>query len=189
LNKAEILDKMECSILATGKSTKSYEEGERKGRLIEDIVDVQSVDWVTRAGAGGKAVALTESEPAPIQVTEDNMADTVVVETPVVEVKPPVEPVVTFLTEVQVLEVLKESRLPEVAQKRLTKVQFSKKEDVLVAVEIERAYLQEVTESGKVFGMGESQAPPEKKVDLEAVGKAKDAVIEKYFGPSRSIKK
>lgn len=53
---------LECSILASGRARK-YEEGGRKGKLIEEIYAEPrpDVDWVTRAGAGGRALAIAEA--------------------------------------------------------------------------------------------------------------------------------
>lgn len=61
LNAAAMLGRMECSILASGRVKEGQVDGQDY-RIVEAIEDVQSVDWVTRAGAGGQAVALAESE-------------------------------------------------------------------------------------------------------------------------------
>lgn len=55
-----VLGELHCSILASG-TARPFEKDGRKGKLVESITSVQSVDWVTRAGAGGHAVALVES--------------------------------------------------------------------------------------------------------------------------------
>lgn len=60
-NKLGRLDTLECSILATGKAKRGKIDG-RKGNIVEAITNVISVDWVTRAGAGGKALSLAENE-------------------------------------------------------------------------------------------------------------------------------
>jgi len=61
LKAGDILDKLECSIRASGR-TKPYEKNGRKGRMVEAITNAKSVDWVTRAGAGGRAVNIMESD-------------------------------------------------------------------------------------------------------------------------------
>ena len=58
--KLGVLGELHCSILAKG-TARDYTQDGRKGKLVESITAVQSVDWVTRAGAGGHAVALVES--------------------------------------------------------------------------------------------------------------------------------
>lgn len=77
---AGVLSSLECSILADGKARAGYEQGGRKGKVVEAITAVSSVDWVTRAGAGGKALSLAESdagtaqpdpEPEPAPAAED----------------------------------------------------------------------------------------------------------------------
>jgi hypothetical protein len=56
-----LLGKMECSILASGSARKGEVNG-RKGHIVEAITSAESVDWVTRGGAGGRALQLMESE-------------------------------------------------------------------------------------------------------------------------------
>jgi len=52
---------LECSILASGKTRKGKIDG-ADANIVEAITASQSVDWVTRAGAGGQAVAIAEGE-------------------------------------------------------------------------------------------------------------------------------
>ena len=60
-----LLDKMECSILGSGRAKKGTVD-EQEYNIVEAITSADSVDWVTRAGAGGRALALAESDaPAP----------------------------------------------------------------------------------------------------------------------------
>ncbi len=61
LNAAGLLDKLECSIYASGRAQPGYKEGDRLGKRITEITEAFSVDWVTRAGAGGKALGLQEN--------------------------------------------------------------------------------------------------------------------------------
>jgi hypothetical protein len=66
LKEAGILDRMECSILGSGKAKKG-KVGETEYNIVEAITAADAVDWVTRAGAGGRALALAESDAAPPQ--------------------------------------------------------------------------------------------------------------------------
>lgn len=59
--KAGHLGTLECSILAKGRVKEQTIDG-RPANVVEAITAVQSVDWVTRAGAGGRALGLQESE-------------------------------------------------------------------------------------------------------------------------------
>ena len=71
LNAAGLLDKMECSIYASGKAQTGFEMGGRKGKNVIEISDVESVDWVTRAGAGGRVLSLAESNTGGITMTDE----------------------------------------------------------------------------------------------------------------------
>jgi hypothetical protein len=62
---------MECSILGSGKASKR-EIDDHEYSVIEAITSAEAVDWVTRAGAGGRALALAESD-TPTPQTEDQM--------------------------------------------------------------------------------------------------------------------
>lgn len=86
--KANMLESLECSILADGRAKPGFEQGGRKGKVVESITAVSSVDWVTRAGAGGKALSLAESEngageetpeTTPVEETAAPDADPVVI--------------------------------------------------------------------------------------------------------------
>ena len=63
LNEAAMLEKMECSILALGAAKRGKIDG-KEANIVERITEAQSVDWVTRAGAGGRALKLTEGDGA-----------------------------------------------------------------------------------------------------------------------------
>jgi hypothetical protein len=126
--KSGALDSLECSVLGEGTS-KPFSLDGRTGKLIESITNAESVDWVTRAGAGGKALEIAESEPST--TTEGvNMTDQVKVEvkdkSPVAETVAPVAEAVipapaepTKLSEVEVTALLEaEKRLPAASRVR-----------------------------------------------------------------------
>ncbi|MBU0846846.1 hypothetical protein KKH23_06605, partial [Patescibacteria group bacterium] len=158
---AELLEKLECSIRATGR-TKPHQEGERKGYAVEAITSAKSVDWVTKAGAGGKAINIMEGEQEP-------------------EPEPKPEP--TYLAKETVAELLEASKMPKAAQAKLVEGNYLDEEAVKAAVKAERAYLQEITGAGKPIGMGKSEPP---KVDLEEIERKKDNVNAKYLGTRRA---
>jgi hypothetical protein len=58
---AGILDSLECSILAYGTGKPGKAPDGKSGYIVEAITAAQSVDWVTKAGAGGRALRLAES--------------------------------------------------------------------------------------------------------------------------------
>ncbi|NQT21259.1 MAG: hypothetical protein HQ592_16240 [Planctomycetes bacterium] len=60
LQEAGLLHLLECSIQAKGSARKGTINGVA-GKIVESISEVQAVDWVTKAGAGGHAVKLKGS--------------------------------------------------------------------------------------------------------------------------------
>lgn len=156
---AELLEKLECSIRATGR-TKPHQEGERKGYTVEAITSAKSVDWVTKAGAGGKAINIMEGEPEPEQKPEP-----------------------TYLAKETVTELLEASKMPQRAQNKLAEADYLDEKAVKAAVKAEREYLQEITGAGKPVGMGKTEP---KKVDLEEIERRKDDVNAKYLGTRRA---
>jgi hypothetical protein len=207
LNEAKLLDKLECSILASGKTVPGFELMGRKGQRVTEIVEVASVDWVTRAGAGGHALNMAETEPvsndpaaenvAVVQsggtITEDKTAvEEVTTEKQVEEVTPPVEvaavisekqepePEVKELSAEAVKAMLEMTHLPEITKKRFIASVFKTEEELKEAIEAEKKYISELTGAGKPFGLSETAA----KAASETKGDP-NAVIEKYFYPNR----
>jgi hypothetical protein len=80
LNADGLLEKMECSILATGKANPGNIGG-KKGRIVESITSADSVDWVSRAGAGGRALNLAETDSQEAAETNSAPAAETVAET------------------------------------------------------------------------------------------------------------
>lgn len=56
----EIAPHIGVSIRAAGRISEGERDG-RTGRIVEELVQAESVDWVTRAGAGGQVVTIMES--------------------------------------------------------------------------------------------------------------------------------
>lgn len=69
------LGSLECSILAYGSAKKGKAPDGREGNIVEAITSAQSVDWVTKAGAGGKAISLAESAASVKGKDMDTVAD------------------------------------------------------------------------------------------------------------------
>jgi uncharacterized protein YdaT len=111
LNKAGLLSKMECSIYAAGKAAGGFELNGRKGKQVLEISDVSSVDWVTKAGAGGRALSLAESNGGDTMEENKTAVEAAQPETEAVETTETVVPVkveeaeaVTSGSEEQVVE-------------------------------------------------------------------------------------
>lgn len=167
LKELGLIEKMECSVLADATAEKgSFEFGGRSGKKIKEIVRVDSIDWVTRAGAGGHAVAISESD------MEESMEES----TPksgapaVLQVEAPPEPVETVesveeseeivkLSEVEIRDVIDKSRLPQVSKDRLSSSEYTSLQELETAVSAEVEYVKTLTGSGKPLGLGSSQAP------------------------------
>ena len=67
------LQTLRCSIYAKGVVRPGFEQDGRKGDLVEAIRGdpKPDVDWVTRDGAGGHAVAMAEAEPQPEPLAQE----------------------------------------------------------------------------------------------------------------------
>jgi hypothetical protein len=205
LKAANLLDKMDCSILATGK-VKSGEVDGKKGNIVEAITSANSVDWVTKAGAGGHALDLVETVTGSEGVT--TVTNTVVrpvtntvipVVTNVVEGAP--EPVVITPTAEAIIEVIKEvmleekqvpqdrvaellafSKLPERAREHILKRTFNTEVSLAEAIAEELTYLQEITKAGKPFGTGgQSLQERAQGISPEEADKKLGAVVNKYL--------
>ena len=175
LHEANMLEKMECSIMGSASGMKFEKDG-RRGRLIEGINSIESVDWVTRAGAGGHAVNLIENEGEHKMEQDDKKPDTMdtSAEEPTAlpnleeasiqeqdQEKPELEEL-QLLTEAKVLEVLSESKLPKRSQERIAMAEYGSEEDLSKAISAELDYIADLTKSGEVFGMAESKSKPKK---------------------------
>lgn len=126
--KAGLLETLECSILAQGRTRAGEVEGQR-GNIVESITAAHSVDWVTKAGAGGKALRLSEAA-AP-----------------------------TELAEADVVAVLKQTKLPPVSRAKVAAQKHATLAALTNAVTAELAYLKEATGSGKPVNSFNAPAP------------------------------
>jgi len=196
LNAAGLIEKMECSILAEGRA-KPFEQDGKRGKLVEQITGVSSVDWVTKAGAGGRAVGLSESNTGGEQsmdetqkekqeeVVQEAVTETVESDSPVAdsvvihESEPEPEPIP--LTPETVSAFLSATRLPTISRERLSRQVFYTESALAEAVEEEIEYIKEVAKSGEPFGLSENHANSKKAVDLAEVERLKDAVNRKYL--------
>ena len=65
------LNTLECSILASGMAKSGKRDGQ-KYKIVEAITQAHAVDWVTRAGAGGRAIALAEHDELEVSMPESD---------------------------------------------------------------------------------------------------------------------
>lgn len=196
LNELGMLDKMECSIYASGLAKGGFKMNGRKGKQVESITGVSSVDWVTRAGAGGAAISLMESEQELNMEDELNkgLEEQETQEEETQEEKPEIQETEEIeeveiqesdepqLLEVAIVkEILSETELPDYAKTKLAfSGRFMSKEEVLEAAQAEVDYLKAVTRSGKPFGMGKTEKPESKDKFAEAEQR-KNALVENFM--------
>jgi hypothetical protein len=183
LNALGLLDKMECSIYATGKAAIGFEQDGRKGKNVTELIEVHSVDWVTRAGAGGKAQSLVENQEGGTIMPKDEKdnvttpaAEVVLPEKPQTETVPvneqdnpaetqstPTEQVITdtaapvepvYLEQAAVDDVLAKSSLVEIGKYFLAKQKYASLDELNKAIAEAVEKLTAEMGSGKPFGMG-----------------------------------
>lgn len=195
--KAGVLDSLECSILANGRARKGTIDGQA-ANIVEAITSRQSVDWVTKAGAGGHAHSLAENGDIQMDPTKDNKvaeaapaqataatgtgagtgnAQTVQIS----ETQPATAPAAPIaLAEADVKAAIE--KLPAPVQKRLAGRQYADAAALKEAIESEIAYLKEVTSSGKPFQVEAAPASDAPARPLAEVNKTKDAINKKFLG-------
>ena len=160
--KAGKLDTLECSILASG-TVKEQDIDGQKYSVVEAITGVQSVDWVTRAGAGGQALALAESENGTPEPEANVSRETVEETTP----PPEPEPVTETLQEgatvgppvlevAEVTRLLAEAGLPEEAMAALSFGQYADAGKLQEAIAGTKAAIRKAAQPGRVFGQGDT---------------------------------
>jgi len=185
LNELGQLSQMECSIMASGKARGGFEMGGRKGKIVESIDAVSSVDWVTRAGAGGKALGLVESQNGAtinegdnehMSINEHDVHEQVNQETQPNEPTPKMEAG-------EVEKVLQASRLPEPSRVRLAESEYADANELNGAIAKESEYIKELTGSGLPFGMTDAKKPLPATTDLAEVEKKKNEVARKWLTP------
>lgn len=71
-------DSIGVSIRGDGEIREGGEAEGRTGRIVESLEHVQSVDWVTRAGRGGKVLSLVESARANQRAVSRGLAEATV---------------------------------------------------------------------------------------------------------------
>lgn len=196
LNKLNMLEKMECSIYANGLAKSGFKLNGREGKQVEAITNVSSVDWVTRAGAGGAAVSLIENDNDKENNMEENIApkeqelqeepeiqEEEVEEVEILESEEEQTEEQGFMKVAQIKEVLSETDLPKYAQTRLAySGRFVSEEEVKEAAKAELEYIKAITRSGKPFGMNKQAEKKPESVDKFAEAEAeKDELVKSFM--------
>ena len=166
------LGTLHCSILAHGTAKKGEIDG-KKYHIVEAISYASAVDLVSRAGAGGRALSLAESntggEPMEEQEQTIEEQEQTPTEEPLEEVtlqeqqEPEEEtPAPAMLDQEKVQELVRATNLPEVAKARLFEREYADEAELEGAIGSEVAYVKQLTGSGKPFAQGGGTAPESK---------------------------
>jgi len=164
-----VLGSLENSVYGDGPMRKGKVNGQ-EAYVVEGVNTVGSVDWVTKAGAGGRALEIVENSDGGESIMMEEVVEEVAVaidEPVVVEEAPPADTVETegdvqeMMIAEAVVSTVDKAKLPE-AFKNALKVQewadeASLEAGIAQAVEDYKA----ATGSGKPFGQGQ---PTQKKV-------------------------
>lgn len=178
-NRAKLgtLNSLECSILATGRAKKGSVNGQTT-KIVEAITEAYSVDFVSQAGAGGRALALVESDEGGNMDKKKEKQEQQ--EQREIEESAAKETEVVILAEGDAAQIIEASTLPATAKKRLTGQKYETEQAVVNAVVAEVAYLKEITGSGKVFGQGISAEPTEQRLSEADLQKRLDEVDRRH---------
>lgn len=203
-----VLDGLHCSIRAKGKVKRNVEFGGQKVNRVEAIIAAESVDWVSQAGAGGRALSLvensegteatmsdkTENEREDPEDAQESESEAEVVEATLTEAGQDEdngvqEDTVTELSMAETLAILLKADLPDAAKARIAeRAPFLDEGALQTAVEAEAAYLQEIApqrERGpRVTGMGRSRQRTEtvEENDGDNTEEAESAILRAYLG-------
>ena len=187
------LSDLHCSILASGRVKKGVEMDGEKVNVVEAITEARAVDWVTRAGAGGRALSLVENDAMP----EGNMTEKIVLdegqggeedteenhetveeqlhEQDEQQEQEQLEP----LTVVEALALLLESGLSAKQQKRLAAKGFETAGELEGAIAEVKDILSE-SRTSTVLDMGKSKPKQAKPETTKSLAERESAVIKRH---------
>jgi hypothetical protein len=179
---AGVLNSLHCSILAKGEAQPG-KVGEQDYNIVTRIAEAQSVDWVTRAGAGGHALQLTEAaaepEPEEAQAEEVQPLDESAPHPVTLSEDKPQE-VIQPLALAEVVKALGETNLPASSVAQLASAPYVSVSEVKAAVAVEVARLK-AAGSGRPLGIA-SAPPPVKPKSLSELQAELQAVNQKWLG-------
>jgi hypothetical protein len=191
LNELDLLGMLECSIRGHGRVRQGdFELGGRKGKYVEELTDISSVDWVSKAGAGGRALGLAENEDGGGNMSKDEKElEQEPTETPAEETTeevalgeeeaPNEEP--QALTEAQIAEALDGVALPEHTKALLSARAYADAEELDATVKQVVAEFKQAAGSGKPIATRGKQAAEALRPNRAAIEKAQDAVNQRYL--------
>ena len=160
---ADALGTLECSIFGNGRAQKGEIEG-KEYKIVEALTKGIFFELVSKAGAGGKALNLAESERSPEpsgsgqggeSMEEKEKAEATPVEEVEIEEANADEPQ-KLETEV-VKEAVGKTNLPEFAKTALLAREYATDDELKEAVDGAIAEVKKLTGSGQVTDLGESE--------------------------------
>jgi hypothetical protein len=193
LSELDLLGMLECSIRGHGRvRSGEFELDGRTGKYVEELTDISSVDWVSKAGAGGRALGLAENDTGggnmseneerndqePTAPAEEQEQEVETEEVVLGEESPDQEP--QALTEAEVSEALANVALPEHTKALLSAREYADADELDATVKQVVAEFKQATGSGKPPATrGEHEAP--KPPDQAAIEKAQDAINQRWI--------
>jgi len=164
------LGTLHCSISATGTGKAGTVDGQEV-TVIESITAVHSVDLVSRAGAGGRAISLaenidggsmdkeTQTETEVLETQDVEAQEAEVIEVAIVESDAaPEETPIADIEAARVAELVAASDLDESAHQWVLGRTYQTEEAVTQAIEEMSSFIADMTPAGQPFAMGESAA-------------------------------
>jgi hypothetical protein len=158
------LGTLHCSIYASGKGRAGTVDG-AEVTVIESITAVHSVDLVSRAGAGGRAISLAENIDGGIIMeeprteatpTQEPVTETEVQEVEIVESEPETPPAPAAVEDTRLLELLAQTDLSDKAKRWLMGRTYPDEAAVQQAIAEMRTFITDLVPAGQPFGLGES---------------------------------
>ena len=163
---AGVLDSLHCSILAQGEA-KPGKIGEDEYNIVQRITEAKSVDWVTRAGAGGHALQLAESAAAPEPEPAPEPLDEAAAQ-PVTISENEGEEAIQSLPLAEVVRTLGKTNLPAASVAALSETEYEDVAAVNAAVDAEIKRLK-AAGSGQPLGIqAAKQRPSRSMAEIQA---------------------
>lgn len=186
---------LECSIFARGIS-EAGEVGGEPYKIVKQITEGKYLELVGKAGAGGHALSLAESETiGGNEMKDEKVAEDAPLEEDIEESEPeaeadesqePVEETEVevseseSLAEAEMEEALAETNLPAAFKAALGKVEYADADVLSAAIAEAITEVKALTGSGQPFGQGETR-PVDRAATLAERDAAKDAVNRKWI--------
>ena len=184
-NDAGTLGDLKNSIFADGLIKEGFVEGGREGKAVKKITTVKSIDWVPRAGAGGRALRLVENEEGAQGMSNKNADEKDVTAESLAEAESDAEKKaadlpskVEDLTTVVIMSEILAADLPRRTGLRLVSGEYATLAELQGAIKEAAAEVKEIVEdaekarrndapSSRAFGMTEDGEKPNRFAEAE----------------------